>query len=133
MRSKILQQILDETPKEVEIFVKLYGDIVVRVHQIIKEKGISQKDLAERLGKTPSEISKWLSGDHNFTLRSLAKLQAELDEIILYVARKDSFHVQRGGQLSASTQKAEPISGKVEFKGTIKNRPVEVTKPPMAA
>lgn len=51
MRSKILQQILDETPKEVEIFVKLYGDIVMRVHQIIKEKAISQKDLAERLGK----------------------------------------------------------------------------------
>ena len=31
------------------------------------------------------EISKWLGGNHNFTLRSLAKLQAELGEEIIQV------------------------------------------------
>lgn len=120
MRSKVLKEILVETPNEVDVFVKLYGDIVVRVYQILKEKGISQKDLAERLGKAPSEISKWLNGGHNFTLASIAKLQAELGEIIIYVPKKDSFHVQRGNMIKASVSKAEPISGKVPFIGNVK-------------
>src|SRR5690606_22854106 len=94
MKSKIAQQVIDETPEDVKIFARKYGDIVVRVHQILREKGITQKNLAERLHKRPSEISKWLSGDHNFTLRSLAKLEAELGKEIIYVPRKDSFHVQ---------------------------------------
>ena len=85
MRSKVLQRILDKTPKEVEIFVDKYADLVLRINQILREKGYTQKSLAEKLEKSPSEIHKWLSGDHNFTLRSIAKLEAELGEILLEV------------------------------------------------
>lgn len=88
MRSKIFQEILDETPEDVEIFVRLYADLVVRINQLLREKGISQKELAEKMDKKPSEISKWLSGEHNFTLRSLAKLSAELGEPLLEVPKK---------------------------------------------
>jgi transcriptional regulator with XRE-family HTH domain len=85
MRSKVLQKILDETPKEVEIYVDKYADLVLRINQILREKGYTQKSLAEKLEKRPSEIHKWLNGDHNFTLRSIAKLEAELGEILLEV------------------------------------------------
>jgi len=85
MRSKVLQKILDKTPKDVEIFVDKYADLVLRINQILREKGYTQKSLAEKLEKRPSEIHKWLSGDHNFTLRSIAKLEAELGEILLEV------------------------------------------------
>jgi len=37
MRSKVLQKIVDETPKEVKIFVRLYADILKRIHQIQKK------------------------------------------------------------------------------------------------
>lgn len=88
MRSKIAQRILDNTPKETEVFVRLYGDIVARVHHILKAKGFTQKDLAERLDKKPSEINKWLKGEHNLTLRSIAKLEAELGETIISVPKQ---------------------------------------------
>ena len=91
MRSTITKRILAETPKETKLFVSLYADIVVRVNQILKAKNWSQKDLAERIGKRPSEISKWLKGEHNFTLKSIAKLQAELDEPIISVADDEIF------------------------------------------
>lgn len=39
MRSTIAKKILDETPAEVMIFVRKYGDIVVRVHQLLRQKG----------------------------------------------------------------------------------------------
>ena len=32
-----------------------------------KLNGLTQKELAEKLGKRPSEISEWLTGNHNFT------------------------------------------------------------------
>lgn len=88
MRSKVFQRILDSAPKDVDIFVDWYADLVVRINQLLLENNISKKELAEKMGKKPSEISKWLSGEHNFTLRSLAKLSAELGEPLLEVPRK---------------------------------------------
>ena len=123
MRSKTLQRILDNTPKEVEIFTKLYGDLVVRINQLIKEKGYTQKELAEKMDKKPSEISKWLSGDHNFTLRSIAKLEAELGETILYVPKTRTFHSTGTVKTSFTVYKNE-LSPSVDFnkfeKATVK-------------
>lgn len=115
MRSKIAQRIIEETPAEVKIFVKKYGDLVVRVHQILREKGITQKDLASRMEKTPSEISKWLSGDHNLTLRSIAKLEAELGTDLIYVPKRDSFHVQVNRSISATAPPQKPVGKEVRF------------------
>ncbi|MCP9769432.1 XRE family transcriptional regulator [Lacihabitans sp. LS3-19] len=85
MRSKIAERILNNVPEETKIFTRWYGDLLVLIDQIMQEKGIKQKDLAEKMDKRPSEISKWLKGGHNFTLKSLAKLQAELGEELLNV------------------------------------------------
>ena len=115
MRSKIAQRIIEETPAEVKIFVKKYGDIVVRIHQLLREKGITQKELANRMEKTPSEISKWLSGEHNLTLRSIAKLEAELGTDLIYIPKKDSFHVQINGSISATVPPQKPVGKEVKF------------------
>ena len=88
MRSKVLQRILDRTPTDVDLFVDLYADLVVRINQLLLENGLSKKELADKLDKRPSEISKWLGGEHNFTLRSLAKLSAELGEPLLEVPKR---------------------------------------------
>jgi transcriptional regulator with XRE-family HTH domain len=96
MRSKVFQRILDKTPEDVKIFTRHYGDLVVRINSLLKEKGYSQKDLAEKLDKKPSEISKWLKGEHNFTLRSLAKLEAELGAPLFYVPKTKSFQSSGG-------------------------------------
>lgn len=85
MRSKVAKRMMAKMPEETKIFVDKYADIVVRVNQLLKEKGLTQKDLASKMGKKPPEINKWLSGEHNFTLRSIAKLEAELGETILQV------------------------------------------------
>jgi len=91
MRSKIAEEILKSTPEDEIIFVSWYADLVVRIHELLEEKGISQKELAGRMGKTAPEISRWLSGHHNFTLKSLAKLQAELGEPLLYIPQRVQF------------------------------------------
>lgn len=40
------------------------------------------------MDKKPSEINKWLKGNHNFTLKTIAKLEAELGEPIIEVRRR---------------------------------------------
>lgn len=83
MRSKVARKIQDETPEEVRIFVRQYTDIVVRINNILQAKGYTQKDLAEKMNKKPSEINKWLKGNHNLTLKTIAKLEAKLGEPII--------------------------------------------------
>ena len=87
MRSKVAKKIQSETPEELRIFVREYTDIVIRINELIKAKGYTQKDLAEKLNKRPSEINKWLKGNHNLTLKTIAKLEAQLGEPIIYVKK----------------------------------------------
>src|SRR5690606_28128527 len=43
---------------------------------------ITQRELAQKLNKRESEISKWLSGGHNFTQRTLTKISIAIGEPI---------------------------------------------------
>ena len=88
MRNKTVDRLLKSTPKDVEIFVDWYTDLVVLVNQLLLERGIDKKELTQKLDKNPSEISKWWDGEHDFTLRSLAKLSAELGEPLIVVPKK---------------------------------------------
>ena len=115
MKSKIAECMMAKMPEDVRIFVDKYAGIVVRINQLLKEKGFSQKDLAEKLDKRPSEISKWLNGDHNFTLRSIAKLEAELGETILYVPREVIFQSLGENTAKMTVFRNDQINTNVEF------------------
>lgn len=115
MRSKVFQRILDKTPQDVKIFTRHYGDLVVRINSLLKEKGYSQKDLAEKLDKKPSEISKWLNGEHNFTLRSLAKLEAELGAPLFYVPKTKSFTSAGGSKTSFTVYRTIPAKSNIDY------------------
>lgn len=44
------------------------------LHDYLSTWKISQQELACRMGKQPSEVSKWLSGNHNFTIDTLSDI-----------------------------------------------------------
>lgn len=50
----------------------------VRIGDALKKKSISKGEFAALMNKSPSEISKWLSGRHNFTLDTLTAIQNKL-------------------------------------------------------
>lgn len=58
-------------------------------------KGMKQKDIAEKLGKKPSEISKWLSGEHNLTIKSIMMLEVILEEDIIFAPKFDYCNYKR--------------------------------------
>lgn len=85
-------------PRDVKVYVDLAFKMADQIDCILKSQGKTQRELAQELGKSESEISKWLTGEHNFTLKSIAKLQTVLNEpIVLFpidVAKKIESHMQ---------------------------------------
>lgn len=75
-------------PEDVERFVDKNLDISQQVYALLEELGWSQQDFAKEMGKTNAEISKWLSGSHNLTLRSIAKMEAALGKDIILTPQK---------------------------------------------
>ena len=58
-----------------------------KIHALLTNKGMTQKELAKRMGKTEAEVSVWLSGQHNFTLRTLAKISVVLGEDLIQISK----------------------------------------------
>lgn len=53
--------------------------IAIQIAEAMEERHISKKELAKMMGRQPSEITKWLSGDQNFTSDTLAELSYYLN------------------------------------------------------
>lgn len=85
-RSRIIERRRREVSPLVREQVDLSFQIVDRIHDILTQKGLRQKDLANMLHKRESEISKWMRGTHNFTIDTLVAIERVLGEPILYVA-----------------------------------------------
>lgn len=69
---------LSQIGKDVKIELEWSFALADKIDGILKDRHISQKELARRMGKSEAEVSRWLGGTHNFTLRTLAKISATL-------------------------------------------------------
>ena len=74
--SEVIQSVLNEvTPLEMEQSeVRLY--LAARIQELLDEKGWTNSTFASKINKNPSEITKWLSGTHNFTLDTLTEISS---------------------------------------------------------
>ena len=68
------QQMAASVPEEVTAEADMSFAIADEISRLMQERGLSKKQFADALNKRPSEVTKWLSGQHNFTLRTLAML-----------------------------------------------------------
>ncbi len=83
----LLQEELSKiTPLQRATF-RLSDSIAERMEQIMKNKGISKKQLSELTQRRPSEVTKWLSGSHNFTCKTIALISMALGEELVSVTQ----------------------------------------------
>ena len=78
MRNNLFRQCLAAIPVEQKAEFELSYGIAERISEILKSKGLTQKEFAGQLNKRESEISKWLTGRHNFTMQTIAKIETAL-------------------------------------------------------
>jgi len=81
---KKLEKLLNERP-ETENFVTKSMDIADQISQFLSEKNWTQKEFARRMGKQESEISKWLSGQHNFTLKTITNIETVIGKDLIWI------------------------------------------------
>ena len=85
--NKLMDEIRQTMTPEMKKQMELSVSIANRIYEILDERGMSQKDLARALGKTENEVSRWLSGTHNLTTATIAKISIALGQDIIQVVR----------------------------------------------
>ncbi|MBP3419099.1 MAG: helix-turn-helix transcriptional regulator [Marinifilaceae bacterium] len=76
---------LEKVDNDVKIEIDLSFQIADKISSILKSKGMTQKEFAEKMQKSEAEISRWVGGTHNFTIRTIAKISDVLGEQIIQV------------------------------------------------
>jgi len=90
--------LIDINPQE-EKKVICRMKLAARIDESRKKKGWNKKEFAKRLNKQPSEITKWLSGTHNFTCDTLVDIQEVLGIELINIEEKQreqviQFHIE---------------------------------------
>ena len=80
------QEVLDSVPKDIKREVNLSFGLSSRIDSLLREKGWTKTDLAQKTGKKVSEVSKWLRGTHNLNLHTIALIETALDAELIVVA-----------------------------------------------
>src|SRR5687767_3852251 len=75
-------------------------EATMRICEIMEEKNVSRKELADRLGKSKAHVSQLLDGEQNMTLRTLSDL---------FVALGVAAHIHCG-PLEATTRPPATLS-----------------------
>lgn len=83
--AKTLEEILGPIPETVQKETDLSFEISDRIDTLMRQRGLSKKQFADALGRRPSEITKWLSGQHNFTIATLSMLSSFFGQPIIAV------------------------------------------------
>ncbi len=106
-RNGILEERRSRVNPEIRQTVSLSFRIVDRIHEVLQAKGMKQKDLAQKLGKSEAEISKWMRGTHNFTIDTLTSIEIALDAPIIEVYHHPKPYTEYN---SDCMNAAEPLS-----------------------
>lgn len=81
----LFDECLSKVPNDVKLELDMSFALADKIDMILREKNISQKQLAKKMGKTEAEVSRWLGGTHNFTLRTIAKISDALGVKLLTI------------------------------------------------
>lgn len=80
-----LPDLFNEIPDEKREESRLSFSISNRLDNLMRARGLSKKQFADAIGKRPNEVTRWLSGEHNFTISTLAMLSTFFGEPIITV------------------------------------------------
>jgi antitoxin component HigA of HigAB toxin-antitoxin module len=84
--NELFRKCLDAVPKEQKAEFDLSFGIAERLDALLRVKGITRHELAQRMGKRDSEVSKWLTGRHNLTIATISNIQLAIGEKLIEIA-----------------------------------------------
>ncbi len=112
-KSRTSKNFFEDLQPEYEALVNLSVEISDRIEERLKAKGITQKEFAEQLGKSESEVSKWMSGMHNFTLKSIVKIETVLGEKVIQTVIRGDLNQRSPAKLIRKSTTIKSVPGRV--------------------
>lgn len=89
-RTSLLNILAAEIPDADRRLYRKTDDVAARIISLMKQRGISQRELATKLGKSESYVSRVLGGGVNLTIKTIAQFEAALGADILIVPQAPS-------------------------------------------
>lgn len=88
---EMFSEAVANVPEDVRLETDWSFAISDKIAEALERKGMTQKMLAKQIGKTETEVSRWLSGTHNFTIRTIAKISSELGISMISIKGKSHY------------------------------------------
>lgn len=86
-RQQWFKEKMETVSPEIMAEIQLSADIIARIDVLLKKKGMTQRDLALKLGRSEAVVSRWTTGFPNLTLKSIAAISAAIGEPLIQVTR----------------------------------------------
>lgn len=91
-RNNIIEDFLNEYGRpEIAKLVEKNLAIANKIHELLVERNLKPADLARLLNKKSSEISKWLTGTHTFTTKTITKIETVLGADIIHIEAQKEY------------------------------------------
>lgn len=107
--SPLIEDLLNEISPEELKRTERKMMLAARIDDALKAKGMKKGDLAKALDKSPSEITKWLSGTHNFTAETLWEIGDVLDINLINIKEQRKDPVIYLASISASMNDSQKL------------------------
>lgn len=114
MKTKAINKnFFNDLKPEYEALTNMSVEISDRIEEILKAKEITQREFADLLGKSESEVSKWMSGMHNFTLKSIARIETVLGMKVIQTVTKGDLNQMNPAKLVRKSTAIKSVPGRV--------------------
>jgi transcriptional regulator with XRE-family HTH domain len=77
--SEVAEEIRAEITPQLRQLIRRRMNLAARIDDVLQARGLTNAEFAFMMGKKPSEISRWLSGTHNFTTETLWEIERVLN------------------------------------------------------
>lgn len=106
--SPLVKELLNEiTPTKMRQ-TKEKMQLAARIEDLMNSRGFKKGEFAKKLGKNPSEITKWFSGTHNFTMDTLVEIAEVLGNRISDFFGKRETPIVYSIQINVASETHQP-------------------------
>jgi transcriptional regulator with XRE-family HTH domain len=88
--SPLIKELKSRIPQTMKESINRRMSLAARIDDALQVRGLTNQEFAFMMGKKPSEISRWLSGTHNFTTETLWEIERVLNiQLLVSSPRKE--------------------------------------------